>query len=277
MNSHCYTYEYIVNERRMLSSGLDSVIDACYVLCMTGSEREATIRSQFQYVPVSHIYLQLNDGFKKCEKRLTQQKTHFDLFDAYKQAFSHALKNDYTRVLVIEDDCIFDKKRITDECILSDIREFIQNKNPSVYNLGPIFPLVLNPFHIFKKHKRLLMGFTTHAVIYNECIMRKVMLDKSPITGHIDLYSLINSSVCCYYKPLAYQLYTRTDNSINWGPHANMLFRCVLQPLGLHHNPQPGFDRMYCIMKYVNVVMYLIVIKLLMYIIHFVHIPRSTT
>ena len=218
----------------------DSCIDCTYVLLMEGSPRETQIREQVARGGItSRVVYQYNKGYKNCHKNLRVQKPNYDLEHALKNAFKDALDKGYERILVIEDDCEFDD-RIRNPMIIDDLCGFLKSKNPDVYTLGSFLPVV-NPFS-FSNHQRLILNFSSHAVVYNRRYM-EWLINNDCMLGHVDFETNRHWSKFTYKFPLAYQKMTRTENVENgWKIPFQILNTLIFTPAGIDRQVQPGYD-----------------------------------
>lgn len=233
----CYRLVEEVSDAR---GNFDTSIDCTYVLIMEGSPREKHIREHVAAAGItSRTIYQYNKGFKKCAKNLRVQKTNYDLEHALKHAFRDALDRGYTRVLVLEDDCEFDE-RIKDPSIVEDVCTFLTREDPDVYTFGSFLPVV-NPFS-FGNHQRLLLNFSSHAIVYNEKYMRWLMVNDCML-GHVDFETNRHFSKFTYTLPLAYQKVVPTENTRDgWGGIYELLDILVVKPSGIDTRVQPGYD-----------------------------------
>ena len=218
----------------------DSCIDCTYVLIMEGSPREEHIREQVARGGItSRVVYQYNKGYKNCHKNLRVQKPNYDLEHALKNACKDALDKGYERILVIEDDCEFDD-RIRNPMIIDDLCGFLKSKNPDVYTLGSFLPVV-NPF-TFSNHQRLILNFSSHAVVYNRRYM-EWLINNDCMLGHVDFETNRHWSKFTYKLPLAYQKVVETDNTReSWNGSYKVLDALVFKPSGINRQVQPGYD-----------------------------------
>lgn len=233
----CYR---LVEEVSKLPGNFDTSIDCTYVLIMEDSPREETLRKHVETAHItSRVVYQYNKGYKKCHKNLKFQKPNYDLEHSLRNAFKDALSRGYERILVLEDDCEFDE-RIHDPNIIVDVNKFLLTNNPEVYTLGSFFP-VINPFTV-SNHQRLLLNFSSHAIIYNKTYM-KWFIDNECILGHVDLNTNRCWSKFTYKLPLAYQKTAPTENTKHgWSGWYELLDALVYTPAGININVQPGYD-----------------------------------
>ena len=103
-NKKCYKMQ----KYKFKNGMFDRSCDCCYVLTMENSKRKKKYMRQLKiFHPHSLVKIQTNKGFKKCKKTLREQKTPFDILDAYYNVFLDAKKNNYDHILVFEDDFFF--------------------------------------------------------------------------------------------------------------------------------------------------------------------------
>lgn len=256
----CYRYQYY----NFSHGKFDKVVDCTYVLLLENSNREETILNTIsKYKPTSKCVIQYNQGYKNCKKELRRQLPHNDLTHCLQTAFKHALANGYNRILVLEDDCEFDQ-RINDTYITDDICNFINKNNPDIYSLGAVS--TMSPLDIlFSRHCRMYAMGLTHAVIYNHRFMsKKYNTDWLLDTTDIELNLYWNKFT--YYKPIAYQKFPDTENSLNgWmGRYVKKFFNMILiDPLELKTKTQPGFDKLYIFFKVLSFLIFFFIIKII--------------
>lgn len=241
MDPACYYYE----EFHVTQGSLDPSVDCTYVLIMHGSPRKQQI---YQNIVKSNlttnVVFQYNYGYKKCDKDLRKRGPNYDLEDANKKAFKHALDRGYKRILLLEDDCEFDE-RVRDPKVIEDLNSFLIEKNPSIYSLGTTFSLS-SPIDIVtqKKHHLLLYNSAAHAVVYNEDYMRYA-IDADFMLGHSDFETNRHTSKYTYHKPVAYQKVEETENAREgWGYVWPILNNLIVKPTGIDKQVQPGYDIM---------------------------------
>ena len=254
--SECYyTKSYTID-----SGNYDGVIECTYVLLMENSKREEQILRQIEDAKItSKVVIQYNRGYKKCEKNLRVNKPNYDLEDAVKNVFKHALSQGYSRIIVLEDDCEFDE-RIRDPIVVNDLRTFLERRDPKIYNLGTTFSLI-SPIDILlhNKNQRLLYTTCAHAVIYNKTYM-KAASTRNFILGHADLEMNRVWSKYTYTYPLAYQLFEDTENKKEGWGYVSFIADILFKPLKLDTQVQPGFDRLKMTFDYVSIILFLLLI-----------------
>ena len=82
------------------------VVQACYLLTMDNSSRTASAIEEFQKHGLTpELIVQVNKGYKQCAKEnLYSNNPAYDLAHALRHVFTDALKNNFDRILVLEDD-----------------------------------------------------------------------------------------------------------------------------------------------------------------------------
>ena len=198
LNSEYYRFEEINYNKGIL----DSCIDATYVLHLENNGRINSVLSQLDRVLISkQIYIMYNTGFKKTNKQLPKYTSMYDLVDGYLQIFTHANDNNYSNILILEDDFIFDNK-IFDQHISDRINEFIDNQNNKVfsYSLG-CTPFLLFPVSLYT-HK-VFKGGAAHAIIYTKDIREEILNSNTNKIFDWD-YKIHKYNFYCYYKPICY-------------------------------------------------------------------------
>lgn len=261
--SDCYYYKNFTLPR----GSLDPSIDCMYILIMHGSDNETAIKKEIERAGiVSNVIFQYNLGYKKCNKNLKIKKTNHDIVHAVQTVFKDALKRNYERIMVLEEDCVFDE-RIRQETVINDINMFLMDKNPCVYNLGPFIHLS-NPIDILlrNKHKRLFFNGGAHCNVYNrEYIENKAYGEF--YTAAPDIETNFYFSKYMYHKPLAYQLLKETENSKEgWGilrPISEFLF---IKPSGIDRHILPGYDNINKTCDLISLIILLCFMLLLLFI-----------
>jgi len=214
-NSKCYRFV-----KQTYDSGLfDSCIDSAYVLIMENSSRLPEIQKQLtKHKPSSTVMMQYNQGFRKCKKQLQKQASNYDLVDAYRNIFIHALASGYQSILVMEDDFFMDKYNNDD---IERICKFIRTKHPDVYNLGAlgcIGTFIGTLQDSINYHYKCTVSSSSHGVIYRNSYMKEFIKKASygKIIGSDQFPNDKKYNVYTYYKPIAFQLIPETENSKNW-------------------------------------------------------------
>lgn len=192
----------------------EKCVDIIYVITMENSKRLDNVFNQLnKYNLHSNVKIQYNKGFKNGNKVLYKNESCYDISDALRNVFEDSIFNNYKRILVFEDDFFMDNYSHND---INKIVNFINKKNPDVYNLGNLAHL---SWPRFNNHiKSIMFGFA-HAVIYNNNYMKEYIKDfpKGKIK-HCDKYwNKLKFRKYSYKKPIAYQTFPETENMKNWG------------------------------------------------------------
>jgi hypothetical protein len=278
---NCFEYNEVIKPSKQ---AWDSIIDCCYVLIMENSKNEKNVLGQIRNIPISRIVLQYNKGYKNCLKKNVKSVSQ-DVWSAYKQACTHALQNDYNRILLLEEDFIIDE-RIQSVKIQKDISHFIKDVNPPVYNLGP-HPFLANAFDVlFSKHLYLYLFGSTQAIVVNEKCMKWIVNfnnEKCKIFKLIDILTSWYNKSYCYHIPIVYQTWPKSLQSLEWIPLvppkysyevASFLGGNYLFKLNKQH--QPGFDYATRYYKLISIILHVLCIyivwNILKSIFSFLHI-----
>jgi hypothetical protein len=207
----CYTQV----EYKLDGPGLfEDCLDAAYLLTMSNSTRDWLTEYQ-KHRPYSSLVVQYNQGFKNCHKpQLFEQRSDSDLADSLGQIFRTALARNQTRILVLEDDFIFDHYDAKD---IQNISTFIQSRNMDMYHLGT-YSLIGVP----GPHIRILQAYHTHGMIYcsprymTEYLEALMARTTRIVTDHF--YNSCRYVKYHYKKPICFQLFPVTENSFVWDP-----------------------------------------------------------
>ena len=130
----------------------DSIIDRTYVILCCG---EIYVKKNINILrPTKYVDLIYFMGYKDCDKSVN---TANDLLNNNIYVIKDAIKNNYNRILVLEDD-FFLRKPLENKDI-NNITEFIKENNPDVYTLGCFgIPTIST---IMYKHQKLLNNIMT--------------------------------------------------------------------------------------------------------------------
>ena len=214
----CYNFEYI-----NFSSGLFKNIDMSYVIHLEGNGRLKSVKNELNKFKVTRkCCIVHNKGFKKCDKpNLLEQKTTYDLNDAYLTILKNAKEKNYNNILILEDDFFFDKK-IRNHA--NEIDNFITNNDFDIYYLGAM-PFLMRPIDFNFKHYKCIFGGAAHSIIYSKTIINYILKIENSIVTHPYgwdvillkfIYTKKNKQIYIYYTPLCYQLFPVTENFKNW-------------------------------------------------------------
>lgn len=256
----CYRFDSILHPNGIL----DNIIDAVYVLLLEHSHRTKSVYTQLNILPLcKHIHIQINKGYKHCDKNLKVNDTLYDVTHALFNIFKDAKQKKYKNILILEDDFMFDD-RILNKSILQDLDYFINKEPFDIYYLGCI-PILLKSNIKYYKHLPLIFGFCIHSAIYTKEARHKIMkaykdttiFDGKFIEGNLNK---ICDKLYCYYKPLCYQIFEETEQSKKWmlGP-----LKSFIKKNKLDKKPQPGFDTIYFYIYIFHIIILFIIIFLL--------------
>ena len=265
-NKYCYNFiQYNYNDGL-----LNNAIDATYIIHLKNNGREKQIENQLnEFHPSNTLYLVENKGYKNCKKKLPKQNASYDLVDNYLHIFHHANDNNYSNILILEDDFIFNKK-LKDNLICDDICSFIntktKNKETFIYYLGCIPYLKYN---ILDKNENLLGSTGTHSVIYSKKFRNYILSSDTKKINDWDLnilYNFFYINKYCYHVPLCYQIFPETENQRCWpeffGLKTIMLF--IFKSLKLDTQYEPGFSIMYSFANLLTFLLVIIIIYILL-------------
>jgi hypothetical protein len=268
--SKCYNYNLIKYKNYLFNN-----IDATYILHLENNGRYENIIKQLnEYKPTKIVYIVFNKGFKKCKKEPYIINSIKDIIDTNNNIFNHAKENNYNNILILEDDFIFSQE-IKNKKHTDNIDSFLNTyKNMDfIYSFGTL-PFMLLPFDNNNYISFINLG--AHCIIYPKNIRNKILnYDKTKILDW-DLFRSINfiGYNILYYKPLCYQLFPKTDNSLNWGNFGpinktfyflgQQLFN-LLQLFRLNKNVEPGYSIFYLFSKIILLVILYLFNKILVY------------
>jgi len=234
----------------------DSFVDATYILAMKNSKRREQYMKQISTYPLTRIvYIQENDGFRNCKKRVCDAKKErcehvetppHDIVHAYYNAFRHALEHNYTNIIILEDDVVFSPD-VMNPHVVGDIKEFVEKYSQPIC-LG-VFPMVSYKYTPTVRKGLLCSG--THAVVYPLSVMRKRFLTSVHHIKDVDVWMSRTSFKNYYQRPLAYQVFEETENQGFWGNHNPFLsigsyfIIWYVKLFNLHKTYEPGTSRAY--------------------------------
>lgn len=248
----------------------DNIIDITYILLMENSPREKNVLENMDKFKLSKkVIIQYNKGFLNCKKDLIQQTTNYDLSDAYNNVFLHSIKNNFDRILVLEDDFMFDE-RILDKNTINDIENLFKNISVNVFNLGTALALIKPYSVLFNEFncRKLIVGSQSHAVIYSRKFIDKYTYNysKKNIKVHYDLNfsEFFIDNIYTYKYPLSYQLLYETENFKQW--HLNKYLMIFIKLLKLDTQALPGFDILYSLQYIASFLLYFVILSFIYFI-----------
>jgi hypothetical protein len=248
--SPCYQFDHI-----QYTDGIFDAIDATYIIHLEGNGRYEKIQTQLsEYHPTNELYIVRNKGYKKCPKSEHINAPALDLVDAFLQIFKHASEQNYDYILILEDDFIF-VPAVKDLKNVNNIQHFLKKHHGEnfQYLLG-CMPSLQIPYDYTTRISIISAG--AHSCIYSKP-NRDFILKQPQTTIHDwDVYNCFNFFTkniprYMYYKPLCYQLVTRTENSDNWGKHnifmyyLGKLLKFIFKLLRLDTQIEPGYSFFY--------------------------------
>lgn len=213
MAPSCYTIESLSFDEPLFKSFEKTVV----LTMKNSSRRDSYMRQINEYRPTSKVYIQINDGFKKCDK-YDVRNTHDDILHALVSAltFTGASKP----VLILEDDVSF-MPNIRKAAAY--VEEFITtNKNWDIYALAcTSFRSRVS----LKRHIRTYKMGSCHAWIYSPRAI-------SWLTSHTTYSEILGLMRCkklthelaislllvnyMHRTPLAVQPHPMTENASLW-------------------------------------------------------------
>ena len=266
----CYTLKHYKYTDGIFSKH----IDATYILYVSGSSRMTSIMSQLQtYHPTDNVYILINKPFKYCRKNLIRDRVGYDIIDSNMQIFKHAKQNDYSNILVLEDDFIFSSEIKNTEHV-DNINSFLNQYKDTdfIYQLGSA-PLLSIPYN---SYTYITFSLAAHANIYSrKSYMRHLNDYDNKMTsykhlGGLDTYAIINNvtywNVFMYYKPLCYQIYTFTDSRKEWNSFETS---SVISFFKIDENAEPGTSNMYFASKLVFYLLLLMIFFIVVFIYYY--------
>ena len=252
-NTHCYTYK-----KRTFSDPLLPSVDATYIIHLENNRRLPDIEEQLRrFHPTREVFIVYNKGYKKCDKYLKQNDTTHDLKDANLNILQHSIDNNYSTILILEDDFQFSDE-ILSKNTSDEVNRFLMKNRDSemIYYLGCI-PIV--NYFTSLNHVRILVSLGMHACIFTHPVKEKVMKNVEKILDW-DVYINSNPFIPRYrYKtPLCYQIFPPTENQSNWktlvyfGDYLFMLAMSIFSKLGIDKQPEPGYTQAYYISYFLS-------------------------
>lgn len=259
----------------------DEIVDCTYVFLCCGPKppREESVHINInKFRPTSTVKLIYNVGFKNCPitKSLSDDMASSQLY-----IFNDALKNNYQRILFLEDDFLVPEQPHQND--IDSITSFINTNSPSLYGLGNF--IIPTPTTLLSSHQKPMFDFIpmSHAVIYDKHYMQKAIdyyknhetkLFQDILPGYLSDIERYR-----YYKPLVFQIFPITENQKNgWNEiiPSKILLSIVIvliKILQLDKNIYPGYSVIY-IAPYI---IYIIIIFIILFIIYKLFNKTQTT
>ena len=276
-NKRCYNFEKITYD----SGLLDETVDCTYVIHLENNGRKQRVYDELSRIqPTKQVFIVLNKGFKKCQKKLLEQKSHQDLTDAFLQCFRHAREHGYGNIMILEDDFIFNDE-IKNEVHIKNINRFIESNKDSafMYYIG-IIPIISIPTSDLNTY-RSIKGLTAHSVIYSKKCIEK--MDEFELDyKHWDVIMEQNiADRYFYYKPLCYQTFPETENKKSWHEKDKSIYvgkikNFIITLLNMNNEPEPGFTTLYYISKMIILVISIILLFMVVFLIYYIYRRQKT-
>jgi hypothetical protein len=253
-NEKCYKFKKIIFKENLFT------IDATYVIHLNKNGRFNNIINQLkEFKPTNIVYILFNKGYKNCKKTNNIKYPAHDLIDCFFQIFKHSKNKNYNNILILEDDFIFDKNKISNKNHIFNINNFLEKKINSnfTYYLGCV-PWLISPIDFKFLHFRNFGSTGTHSVVYSK-IFREYLLNNYSKIKHIKdwdvLIYMFSKNKYVYHTPLCYQLFPDTENSKTSG-NFNLIFnylrhipKIIFKILNLHNSIEPGYSILYTFSK----------------------------
>lgn len=257
------------------NSIFDSIADCTYV-CLCCGENPKRLPSVLKNIkilkPTQNVKLVYNKGYKNCDCSLS---VNHDLVNNQTYIFEDAIRNNYSRILWLEDDFELPEKIGKDH--IRSISDFIKQNNPDIYGLGNFsLPKITS---LFSPHQKVLFNYLpmSHAVFYNNNAMRKIVKyykgHKNPIELGTDtsIMYINNIEVYRYYIPLVFQKLPETENQKEGWKNQKFIIPLNLASgipklLNLHKSLQPGYTILYILPYILYLLLLILFVVLIKYI-----------
>jgi len=265
LNTECYTYK-----KHTYTDGLFNNVDATYIIHLEGNGRIDAINKQLEeFHPTNIVYIVFNKGYKKCKKSLKVQNSMYDITDANLQVFKHSKMNNYSNILVLEDDFIFSND-VKSQQHRDNIDTFLKNNDNKrfIYHLGAL-PFTTVPYNSYTYHS---LCFAAHASIFTaktSDYILKYSMNNSISDWDIFLLQYITRYI--YYIPLCYQTIPETENKSNW--YQSEIVRYVANSYIHYTNfdtqPEPGTSYVYNIAKFFSFIFFILIILIVYWLLSY--------
>lgn len=172
----------------------NSIVDKIYLI--TTSDKQERFTEFIDNLPFDHSLLKVHTMVKNSEHFQNEYYQNHDCQYAHKIVAQDALKNNYNKILVFEDDARMSKK-ITPE-LVTKMLSWIKNNDWDIFYLGHVcvHPSFLVNDYIMKTNGSL----ETHAICYNRKIMQILVnieygadFDYFAKRNHKDKYSSLDN------------------------------------------------------------------------------------
>jgi len=268
LDAQCYTFKKIVFTDGLLN---DSV-DATYILHLEGNGRLPNIEKQLlEYHPTNLVYIVFNKGFKKCNKNLHVQSSMYDITHANLEVLKHSKLHNYSNILILEDDFIFDSN-IKQVSHINNINKFINNNNNKtfIYHLGAL-PFIVFPYNLTTYYSYSLAA---HASIFSKGAQEYIINTNTYYIKDWDVFLLNNIRRYIYYIPLCNQTFPNTENKQNWDqPLAVQFFsNKFIDLVKFDTQPEPGTSIVYIFSKLLSLFLFIFILYILYFILSYLKI-----
>jgi hypothetical protein len=230
-------------------------IDATYIIHLKDNGREPHIFEELQKLhPTNTIHIVYNKGFKKCDKGPNVKTTVDDLTHTYLWTFEHALAENYSNILILEDDFIFSEK-IKDPVAQQKTIDILETRKKEDY----VFLLGCLPFLLIPRDQNTYTGITCgmHCAIYSKQCILNTLANREKIVDWDIFYNFVSETTnkYIYPEPLCYQLFPITENSKVWGIEHQVLYilsnfaKPAMRFCQLDRRVEPGYSIFYAFSK----------------------------
>jgi len=269
-NSDCYDFKEYKYDNGLFNNSTD----ATYIIHLEGNGRLPDIQKQLEiYKPTNIVYIVFNKGYKKCKKELKKQNSMYDIIDVNISIFNHSRKNNFSNILILEDDFLFSPE-IKNETHLKNINTFItHNKDKSlIYHIGSL-PMLVIPYDLYTY--RGIQIFAMHASIFTKGAIDTILNNKDKINDW-DIYLLDNVPRYMYHKPLCNQLITETENKGNWdhGTILKFISNSIISLFKLDKQTEPGTSYIYMISKILSLLLVILFIVIIYFILSYLKVTK---
>jgi hypothetical protein len=270
-DDHCYTFK-----RYESPVGLYSSIDVTYIVHLEGNGRLANIEKQLELVyPTRIVYILFDKGFKKCKKNIRIENTQYDITHANIKIFKHAKENNYSNILIMEDDFIFNRNIVNKEHV-RNIDTFIREnaKERFIYHLGA------SPYLVFPRNTYTYYSLSaaTHATIFTRPAQDFIMNYDNKIGIDDWEWFLVGNIIrYVYYTPLCYQTFPNTENKANWNISTFVMYVTdkYIEFTKFDVQPEPGASYLYLIAKIISFILFLCLVYILYKVFSYFKLGRS--
>lgn len=232
---------YLLQELASPFEPLLPIVDAVYLMRMWDSRRSPPM--SMIKIFANRVFIQHNMGKLATKKKPGVDCTGRDIIHSYKNVARHALRLNFKKVLILEDDVVFSKMSLVKfRSHLKAVDEFCRSRDFTVYSLGSFgFMIPEETWH------RRFVGEAAfaHAMIWSNEGLLRLLVHRTEDAQDVD--SDIMSQFprrYTYYRPLAMQTFPNTQNSEDWCCPKR---RFCIRAAGLDGAIEPGWSIIYTI------------------------------